>query len=433
MSQTKRSRLALYFLALATIIFRSELALLLGSVCLHLLTKASDFSSCLALVRRVILPAILIALVAGLTMTVSIDTYFWQSPRLLWPELAAFLSNIFPQPGSEGASAWGTSPWHWYFTSAFPRLLLNPLLLLLIPFGLTTALGPEILDLILPCITYAALYSFLPHKETRFLFPILPPVTTAIAISAAQISLRRRKGIPYRITTYLLLMSTTITFLFSTAVLLPLSAQTYPGSLALQSLHETASNYYPERTIDVHLTNLALQTGVTRFLEKSPSVSPLFILAGSVDGSKPEIRSGSTKWFYDKTQNDTGLYSEEAFWDRFDYVVVEEPDHALPIGGWDVVDKIPSLGTPRLLRPEIGRGYLVLGGGQMQREADGLTRLVRSMYGRWAGSAYGLIHDVLREGWGVQGITRKQFSLTGGWWVHWGLDWKLYVLKRAVK
>lgn len=433
MSPVKRTRLALYSLALATIIFRSELALLLGAVCLRLVTKASGFSSCLALVRRVMLPAIMTAIVAGLTMTVSIDTYFWQSPRWLWPELAAFLSNLFPQPGSEGASAWGTSPWHWYFSSAFPRLLLNPLLFLLIPFGLTTALAPEILDLLFPCVTYAAMYSILPHKETRFLFPTLPPITTAIAVSAAQLSQRHRKGIVYRAATYLLLASTAITLLFSTAILLPLSAQTYPGASAILSLHQTASNYYPGRTTDVHLTNLALQTGVTRFLEMSPSVSPLFILADSADGSKQVVRSGSTEWLYDKTQNDTGLYSNEAFWDRFDYVVIENPDHALPIGGWDVVEKIPSLGRPRLMTPEMGRGHLVFGGEQTQREADGLTRLVQSMYGRWAGVAYGVVHDVLREGYGVQGITKEQFSWTRGWWVHWSFDWKLYVLKRAGK
>jgi hypothetical protein len=65
--------------------------------------------------------------------------------------------------------------------------------------------------------------------------------------------------------------------------------------------HDT--DLHSEKTnspINVYLGNLACQTGVTRFLQQSPS-------------------SG---WLYDKTE-DKDVKSTSGFWDRFDYVVVE--------------------------------------------------------------------------------------------------------------
>eukprot|EP00922_Rhytidocystis_sp_ex-Travisia-forbesii_P022616 GHVS01033102.1.p1 GENE.GHVS01033102.1~~GHVS01033102.1.p1 ORF type:complete len:941 (+),score=226.31 GHVS01033102.1:111-2933(+) len=48
--------------------------------------------------------------------------------RMLWPEGHVFLFNAV----SDGSSAWGTSPWHWYFTNGMPRYF-GPLLLLFCP------------------------------------------------------------------------------------------------------------------------------------------------------------------------------------------------------------------------------------------------------------------------------------------------------------
>ncbi|KAI1618098.1 alpha-1,6-mannosyltransferase [Exophiala viscosa] len=430
----KHARLALYLLTLATIIFRSELALLLASQCFYLLVKSANLSSAISLVRTIFLPAILSATIAGLLLTVSIDTIFWQSRTLLWPELAAFLSNIFPSNDSLGASAWGTSPLHWYFTSALPRLLLNPALLLLIPWGLTatTTLRPALLDLILPSLSYVAIYSILPHKETRFIFPVVPPITAAIAVCAAYISNRADRSVLYKLTHYILILTTGLTTIFATGVLLPLSALTYPGGQAVEALHAVSVNYAPQPQIRVHLTNLALQTGVTHFLDE-PSLEisgrPVFTLPGSSDGRKPTIRSKRpTRWLYDKCDNETEFLTP-TFWSQFDYVVVEDPSRV--IGAWDVVDKIPGLGKPKILRPDVGRGLLVLGPKQQRREDDGFSRLTEAMYGSAAKWAYGVVHDVLREGFGADKLLGKSWSWTMGWWVHWGLETKLYILKRG--
>ncbi|KIV84903.1 hypothetical protein PV11_00652 [Exophiala sideris] len=429
----KRTRLALYLLTLATIVFRSELALLLASQCLYLLAKSANLSSAISLVRTVFLPAVLSATIAGLLLTVSIDTFFWQSRTLLWPELAAFLSNIFPSDDSLGASAWGTSPWYWYFTSALPRLLLNPALLLLIPWGLkATTLRPAIIDLILPSLSYVTAYSVLPHKETRFIFPVVPAVTAAVAVCAAYISNRADRSVLYKLSHYILILSTVMTTIFATGVLLPLSALTYPGGQALDALHALSVNYAPQPQIRVHLTNLALQTGVTHFLNEPLSdirERPVFTLPGSPDGRKATIRSTRpARWLYDKTDNETDFLTP-TFWSQFDYVIVEDPSRV--IGAWDVVDKIPGLGKPQVLQPDVGRGLLILGPKQERREDDGLSRLTQAMYGPVGKWAYGIVHDVLREGFGADKLLGKSWSWTKGWWVHWGLETKLYIMKRA--
>ena len=408
-----------------------------------MLLKSGSIANGITLVRTTFIPAILAAGIVGLLLTVSIDTFFWQSRTLLWPELAGFISNIFPAEGSLGASAWGTSPWHWYFTSALLRLLINPLLLILIPWGFATnysTLAPSLIDLLTPPLTYTAIYSFLPHKETRFLFPIIPPVTAALALIASRATIRMERSIIHRLTTYILLTTTLISTYISHGLLLPLSAQTYPGGAAISSLHAVSLNYRPQAQIRVHLTNLALQTGVTHFLDTPSSAlhdRPLFVLPGSPDGRKPTLAPKTrARWIYDKSDNATEFLMP-AFWAQFDYVVVEDP--ARVIGPWDVVDKVPGLGKPSVMAPDVGRGLLVLGRGngkaRARREDDGLSRLVGSMYGQAGKWAYGVVHDVLREGYGMEKILGeslgKDFSWTRGWWLHWGLETKLYILKRA--
>jgi alpha-1,6-mannosyltransferase len=447
-SRVKRTRLALYLLTLAGIIFRAELALLLAAQCVYmmLVRTRGNMASALALLRRVFVPAILTATVAGLVLTVSIDTYFWQSRRLLWPELAAFLANVFPKDNGLGASAWGTSPWHWYFTSALPRLVVNPVLLALIPWSLTLpGLAMSNLDLVGPSLGYVAVYSALAHKETRFLFPVIPPLTAAMARTADYIYNRRDRYLTSRLLGILLVLSTACTALVSHAVFLPLSAQTYPGARALSSLHSLSLAYPAQPTVRVHLTNLALQTGVTHFLS-TPSFTitsssssssttptgharPVLYFPGSADGTIPALSSKTrTQWRYDKSDNQTEFLTP-TFWAQFDYVVVEDPGRV--IGRWDVVDRIPGLGRPKGVRPDVGRGLLVLGAKEERREDDGLARLVGAVYGGWAKQVYGVLHDVVREGYGLERILGRRVSLTRGWWLHWGLETKLYILKRA--
>ncbi|KIW92019.1 uncharacterized protein Z519_07001 [Cladophialophora bantiana CBS 173.52] len=437
-SLVKRNKLALYTLTLAAVIFRSEVGLLLGCQCLYmLLRRGLNASIALSLIRRILVPAILTATITGLILTVCIDTFFWQSPNLLWPELAAFLSNVFPPTDGLGASAWGTSPWYWYFTDALPRLLMNPFVVGLLPASfIYPSLRASNLDLIIPSLGYVSLYSFLAHKETRFLFPVIPPLTAAIARGSDYVyKLSPRYPICFIFATFIIL-TTTCTAALSHFVFLPLSAQTYPGAHALSSLHAISLNYPPQPVVRVHLTNLALQTGVTHFLS-TPSFTnssghgrPVFYLPGSASGDIPALVSPQrTKWVYDKSDNETEFLSP-IFWARFDYVVVEDPGRV--IGRWDVVDKVPSLGRLQIMPPDVGRGMLVLGHTKEEsREDDGLARLVGEVYGRKMKWMYGVVHDLLREGYGLDKVLGKRASWTNGWWVHWGLETRLYILKRV--
>lgn len=61
------------------------------------------------------------------------------------------------------SSEWGTSPWHWYLTSALPRALHAGLLFAVIGVVIDRRLRPAF------CVaaTFLGLYSFLPHKEVR--------------------------------------------------------------------------------------------------------------------------------------------------------------------------------------------------------------------------------------------------------------------------
>jgi alpha-1,6-mannosyltransferase len=419
--QVKRIRLAFYLATLATVIFRSELALLLASHGLYLLFRASrnGLQPQIALIREALLPAGVFGALIGLALSVPIDTFFWQSPTPLWPELSAFFSNVFPSDSDLGASAWGTSPWHWYFTSALPRLLLNPLSLPLIAYTLSQpSTRHASLALLVPNIGYVLLYSILPHKETRFLFPILSPFTAAAALAASHITHRRHRSSVYRLATYALTLSCAATFLIAHGVLLPLSALSYPGAHALTALHSrvSAGTAHYSSTIAVHLDNLALQTGVTRFLQMPP---PVKLQARSSISCPATGNRSNTHWVYDKSDNPAELL-DPLFWNKFDYAVMEDP--GLAIGVWQIMDRVYGLGKVRVLRPDMERGPT--------QPNQGLAGVIGEVYGRRVAMGYCLFRDVVREGQGLPWLGRK-WSFTRGWWVDVGLVQKLFVLERA--
>jgi alpha-1,6-mannosyltransferase len=433
--QLKRIRLAIYLLTLATVIFRSELALLLAAHSFYLLFRASrnGIQSQIAIIRKALLPAGVFGALIGLAISVPIDTFFWQSPTPLWPELSGFLSNIFPSDSSLGASAWGTSPWHWYFTSALPRLLLNPLAIPLIPYALAQpATRHPSLSLLIPSIGYLILYSILPHKETRFLFPIIPPVTATAAIAASHVTNRRHRSSLFCLASYALILSCAATFLVTHSVLLPLSALSYPGAHALNTLHAHSvrnNSHHPSNksTIAVHLDNLALQTGVTRFLQMPPSVR---IQARSSISSSIGTGNGisNTRWNYDKSDDPADLLNP-LFWNQFDYAIMEDP--GLAIGAWEVVERVYGLGKVRVLTPDQERG-------PTKPDPDrGLAGVIEQVYGRNMAWGYSLFRDVAREGLGLRwlGSMREdgggRWSWTRGWWVDVGLVEKLFVLRKA--
>jgi alpha-1,6-mannosyltransferase len=420
-----RIGLAVFLLTFTAIIFRSEVAVLLFCHVVNIVTKQiarfGHLAHAITLLKSTVIPAGIFGLLIGLCMTIPIDTFFWQSPTYLWPEFSAFLSNIFPSDKSQGASAWGIQPWHWYFTSALPRLLVIPFICL--PLWLiamsTSATSEPAIDLLIPNLAYIALYSLLPHKETRFIFPVIPPLTLAAALSTSYIWKRRDRTVFYRVLSIVFVPSIFLSALVAHAVLPPLSALSYPGAHALSALHDHASSHSPgtsvhdtNGTILVHLDNLSTQTGITRFLQHSPSTKP-----------------GDPHWIYDKSDNATDLLNP-FWWTQFDYTVMESPQ--LAIGSWDVVSTIYGPGSIQILRPDEKRDNegLTTAERRLSPWDLGLSSVAMEMYGPFGRWVSVTTANVLREGYGVQWMLGKKWSWTHGWWVD--VDWvpKLYLLKQ---
>lgn len=383
---------ALVLLTVVGIIFRSEIALLLGVHTIWILLK-----------RRLSLQNIVISGVLGLSiglgLTVLIDSFFWlRFP--LWPELSGFIYNVM-----EGRSTnWGTSPFHYYFTSALPRLLLNPFTYLVgIPLAFSTpALRHSALDILIPNLTYVAIYSFQPHKEWRFIAYVIPLLTAVAAAGASWVWTRRTKSFAYRALALGLVLSTAASFLTSFGLLL-ISRLNYPGANALNRLHDLVDG---ERSVvKVHMDTLSCMTGVTRFLQ----------IQSLINSTVPRTR---TTWIYDKTEDEASLL-DPIWWDHFDYVLAERPEKA--IGSWEVMDTINGFGGLSVLKPN---------------EVSNVFVKVQS---KSTAPDNGLLEYFLRP---IQRDLRRMSSMvelglrrwvTRGWWVQAKMEAKIKILKNRNK
>ncbi|GAB7351570.1 hypothetical protein MBLNU459_g2193t1 [Dothideomycetes sp. NU459] len=298
----KRRRLALYLLTFAGVVFRSEIAILLAAETAYLLLQRR------ASLANEVIPAGLSGALIGLLTTVSVDSYFWQRFPL-WPEWVGFYYNTIQGKSSE----WGTSPWYFYLANAIPRLLMNPMSwAVCMPLALSQkATQKRSFDVLAPLFIFVAVYSILPHKEWRFIVYIIPGLTAVAASGASWIWTRRSKTLFYRLLSLGLVLSTVASFGASMGSLY-ISSLNYPGGQALERLHDLVGG--TTGRVNVHMDNLACQSGVTRFLEKP-----------------------DPNWTYDKTGDEETLL-DPAFWQRFDYVLAESPERV--IGSWQVLGTV---------------------------------------------------------------------------------------------
>ncbi|KAL3140566.1 hypothetical protein ABBQ32_005142 [Trebouxia sp. C0010 RCD-2024] len=241
-------------LAFSTIVFRCDLLPLAGIVALHLLLTR-QISRQAGVVTGVLAGA------ACLALTVLLDSWFWQ--RWLWPEGEVLWFNTAQNRSSE----WGVKPFHWYFTSALPRALLGAYPLAALGY----LLEPRVRRYVQLVTLYIALYSFLPHKEVRFLLPVLPVFNIAAAAALSRIWKNRCKPawlLP-SIVAALLLASTAC----ATAVMLAVSRHNYPGGHAMHELHKWQDEQKgPQKGLFyVHIDVLPAMTGVSRFGEYGPA------------------------------------------------------------------------------------------------------------------------------------------------------------------
>ncbi|XP_075983130.1 alg12 alpha-1,6-mannosyltransferase [Anticarsia gemmatalis] len=228
------------------IIFRAELAMLFGLfLIIDLYFKKIDFKT----LFKIAIPAG-IGLVA---LTVAVDSLFWG--RLLWPEAEVFWYNTILNKSSD----WGTSPFLWYIYSALPRGL-GPSLVL-IPVGLF--LDKRMIQYAAPAFVYILLYSFLPHKELRFIIYVFPLLNMASAAACSYIYIRRTKAPIFELLFWGTIVIIIGNIIISVAFTL-VAMTNYPGGVAITRFHKLLKN---EPYVHLHICNLAAQTGVTRYTQ----------------------------------------------------------------------------------------------------------------------------------------------------------------------
>ncbi|UNI15106.1 Dolichyl-P-Man:Man(7)GlcNAc(2)-PP-dolichol alpha-1,6-mannosyltransferase [Purpureocillium takamizusanense] len=399
-----RRRQAVALLVVAAAVFRAELAILLAAVLAQLLYSGQ-------MTPRRLVPVFAVAFVAALAVSIPIDSFFWQRP--LWPELWGFYYNAVL--GS--SSNWGTSPWHYYFTSALPRLLLNPLALPLIALALfLPATAPSTRRLVLPSLAFVAVYSLQPHKEARFIFYVVPPLTAAAALAADYIAIRRRKSPLYAVATAALVLSV-LASLAATAGMLLLSSLNYPGGDALAQLYaltadaaatmlsSPSTSITSPPAITVHADVLTCMTGLTLFGQNRAGL-PLALTGPHAPDDHDHQRDPI--YLFDKTEDKPDL-KWPSFWKRMDYALMEDP--MLPLGNWKVLGVVQGYDGIELLKPGAKDPSDV--------EAAAPTPGPRQS------------HRVLGLGARVADVRRAVRKYTGGWWIGPRMSPRIHIMKRV--
>ncbi|CDS42270.1 glycosyltransferase [Echinococcus multilocularis] len=274
------------------LVFRSELVLFHGPLLI--------FGLCYNFVkiRPTLILTGLITTSVSLMLTIVFDSYFWQ--RWLWPEGEVFYFNVIENK----SHLWGIVPFYWYFLIALPKALMTTIglvvcaNLVLVFLSLTSELPNReyhvLLGLEVAALVFIMIYSFLPHKELRFIIYAIPIFNLVAAYFWSYVEHRlcicrdnrtvrelssKEKNVKnlnrrWRETSafvhwvcrvaVLLFYASLFANLCVSIGLLYLSSYNYPGGEAITRL-----NNWPglseRRDVHVYISNLAAQTGVSRF------------------------------------------------------------------------------------------------------------------------------------------------------------------------
>eukprot|EP00904_Undaria_pinnatifida_P006955 jgi/Undpi1/338/HiC_scaffold_1.g00334.m1 len=315
-------------LTLATVVFRCDVVVLLAPLTLQLLlTRRVGPVGVVSTGIKWAIPSVL--------LSVAVDSALWG--RWLWPEGQVLLFNTIDNRSSE----WGEMSFHWYISSALPRALSGTALLLPLailkyparPFDIfrkpIAALDSLVITYLSPGVAMVCLYSILPHKELRFIFPALPlfnlaagvgmsralecafgknaggkrkkddaaaaaafgnmygsrtiaATAAATASGDAQIQLSNfevllplRLSWVMRITVFLVVIFAVTGTIGTTVIAVSASRTNYPGAAAMEALHRAVDEdgWSPDKVALVHVDAEAAMSGVSRFLQRKRGIS----------------------------------------------------------------------------------------------------------------------------------------------------------------
>lgn len=237
----------------------------------------------------------LITVILSLMLTIPLDSIMWH--RFLWPEGEVLLFNTIQNKSSD----YGVSPWHWYWSAALPKGLLLSLFLIPLSFIRMTSgrsimelgtkdLELEVLTYFLPIAAFIGLYSFLPHKEIRFIFIAFPMLNLfaakgmgnmhhAFEIAFDEKSWRKKEksytntkskvmlGFLYFGGIFAIVLSCMASMAF-----VQVSKLNYPGGVALRLLSkevEKPLEATQSATADIYIDVASAMTGVSLFEQRS--------------------------------------------------------------------------------------------------------------------------------------------------------------------
>ncbi len=318
----------LCLLGIGAVVFRCDLVVLIVPIFIQMILFGE-----IKILHAI--PIGIVAFIFAIGITIVVDTYFWGPyyynnsdksllpfwKQFIWPEGIVLFFNTIENKSSQ----WGVHAWHWYFTSALPRALnasLIPFIITLCGFqqpriddSFTSTISScclytfrhkdknknknikikinlekqkqihkDILYYMIPAIIFIALYSILPHKELRFIFPAIPLLTLGAAYGLDRIvnnddeSIRSKKitsnqisgsKFTYFITSQLFVLlgiGTIALSLLAYNVLLLAAKNNYPGGDALSWLTYSIDKFHmSQENSTVHISADACMTGVSKF------------------------------------------------------------------------------------------------------------------------------------------------------------------------
>ncbi|OAD01523.1 glycosyltransferase family 22 protein [Mucor lusitanicus CBS 277.49] len=278
-SRTYHLNWMIRYLTFAGVVFRFEVGILL--IILLISEHLHATLSLSSVLKQMVATAII-----SLLITVPLDSYLWQT--WLWPEGMVFYFNAILNKSSE----WGTLPFHAYFASFLPRLLLVSYPLA----GLAFVTNGRVRRMLMPMIAYIAVFSLLPHKEWRFIIYTIPVFTAAAATCISRSIHAASRSWLHRIALVAMLAGAAASFAIA-LTMFHISRLNYPGGEALYALHAIEKN---EPYVHVHMDADTAMTGASLYGQSNP------------------------KWSYSK--NETHKSQDDFLEARYTHIITSTPD-----------------------------------------------------------------------------------------------------------